>query len=193
MRARAAIETARCLQLNASMSGPYPPHYASYAPPDRPSDAPVALEAPRYPHGYPDTNRIPRGFAAIAARMRASWLGVSAYLAAGVALGLVLIVALSVGGDGASAGRAAAKDSVDDNIVRLTSADVSGGCWQGSNGGPLRVTVSLEVGLDGKVRNAAANGAAESMRGCVEAHVRTWEFLPQATATTMVLPFEITR
>jgi hypothetical protein len=31
------------------------------------------------------------------------------------------------------------------------------------------------------------------MRSCVEAHVRTWEFLPQAQPTAMALPFEVDR
>jgi hypothetical protein len=29
------------------------------------------------------------------------------------------------------------------------------------------------------------------MRACVESHVKSWEFLPQASASQMVLPFEI--
>jgi hypothetical protein len=31
------------------------------------------------------------------------------------------------------------------------------------------------------------------MRGSVEAHVKGWEFLPQAQTQAMVLPFEIDR
>jgi hypothetical protein len=53
--------------------------------------------------------------------------------------------------------------------------------------------VSLEIGLDGKVRYVAAAGGTPRLRSCVESHVQGWEFLPQAQSQTMVLPFEVTR
>ena len=59
--------------------------------------------------------------------------------------------------------------------------------------GPARLTVSVEVGTDGQVRYAAAAGESASMRSCVESHVKTWEFLPQAQTTAMALPFEVDR
>ena len=34
-------------------------------------------------------------------------------------------------------------------------------------------------------------GEPAAVRACVEAHVKSWEFLPQATSSQMVLPFEI--
>jgi hypothetical protein len=115
----------------------------------------------------------------------------SGYLVAGVFLGLVLIVALSLTrGDSAKA--AASAGVVTDNVVHLKANQISETCWRGADtDGPARVTVSLEVGLDGKVRNARAAAETPAMRACIEAHVKSWEFLPQANASQMVLPFEI--
>ena len=115
------------------------------------------------------------------------------YLVAGVFLGLVLIVALSLTrGDGNTAAAASA-GVITDNVVHLSSAQIGEPCWRGTSkdDGPARVTVSLEVGLDGKVRNAIAAGESPAMRSCIESHVKGWEFLPQATSSQMVLPFEI--
>ena len=120
-----------------------------------------------------------------------AWLGMSGYLIAGVFLGLVLIVALSMT-RGNSSRSAASAGVVTDNIVHLASNKMSPACWRGTDSdSPARVTVSLEVGLDGKVRNARAAGESPAMRACIESHVKSWEFLPQASPSQMVLPFEI--
>jgi hypothetical protein len=152
---------------------------------DRSSDAPIAVDI-----GGVDTARgrhgMPSGWAS---RIPQSWIGMSAYLIAGVFLGLVLIVALGITrGDS----RKAAAGVVTDNVVHLKSTQLAAPCWRGvDDDGPARVTVSLEVGLDGKVRNARAAGESPAMRACIEAHVKAWEFLPQANPSQMVLPFEI--
>jgi len=122
-----------------------------------------------------------------------SWASMSVYLVAGVALGLLLIVALTVTRS-SDPEKTAAAGVVTDNVVHLHSKDIGTTCWSGAaKDGPARVTVALEVGLDGKVRYAAASGESPTMRGCVESHVKGWEFLPQAQAQAMVLPFEIDR
>jgi len=153
-----------------------------------------------FQHPYPNPNTgsihtgsIPVGWRAFTSRIPSAWVGMSAYLVAGVLLGVVLLVALSLAGNDPPARAAnATAGQVSDNIVRLKGKDVNAACWRGiAEKGPLRVTVSLEVGLDGKVRSAAANGASPTMRSCVESHVRGWEFLPQSAPSTMVLPFEI--
>ena len=153
--------------------------------PEVPSAAPIAID-------LPDTGsiRAARGRAA----QRAQWLGMSGYLAAGVVIGLLLIVAMSFGRGADAAQRAAAARTITDNVVRLDARAIGASCWREAEGaGPARLTVSLEVGLDGKVRYAAASGESAALRGCVEAHVKGWEFLPQAQPQTMALPVEIAR
>lgn len=162
--------------------------------PDRASDAPLAVDLDD------DTGDI--GFQGIqgvqgiqatgwASRIPQAWIGMSGYLIAGVFLGLVLIAALSMTrGDGKSAASAGV---VTDNVVHLQARDLDQACWRGAEPDEAaRVTVSLEVGLDGKVRSARAAAETAAMRGCIEALVKSWEFLPQANPSQMVLPFEIT-
>ena len=152
--------------------------------PDRGSDAPIALDI-----GSVETARTnrPGGWAS---RIPQSWIGMSGYLIAGVFLGLILIVALGITHSDSS--KAAAAGVVTDNVVHLRSNQLAAQCFRGvDDDGPARVTVSLEVGLDGKVRNARAAGESPAMRACIEAHVKAWEFLPQANPSQMVLPFEI--
>jgi hypothetical protein len=116
----------------------------------------------------------------------------SGYLVAGVCLGLVLIVALSLTRGSSVRSAASQGGVVTDNIVHLGSSQMSPLCWRGADpSAPARVTVSLEIGLDGKVVNAKAAGESPALRSCVESHVKSWEFLPQARASQMVLPFEI--
>ena len=114
----------------------------------------------------------------------------SGYLVAGVFLGLILIVGLSLTRND---GPTAAAGIITDNVVHLSAAQIGAPCWRGTakDDGPARVTVSLEVGLDGKVRNAIAAGESAAMRSCIESHVKSWEFLPQAMSSQMVLPFEV--
>jgi hypothetical protein len=147
---------------------------------DRRSDAPMSVEL---------TGSIPVGWAS---RIPPAWIGMSGYLVAGIFLGLVLILALTL--TRSDPEPTAAAGVVTDNVVHLHNADIGSSCWSGmTKNGPARVTVSMEVGLDGKVRYAAASGESSLMRGCVESHVKNWEFLPQANAQAMVLPFEIDR
>ena len=157
-------------------------------PTDRRSDAPLAFDTA----SDTGTVHILRGWAS---KIPQSWMGTSGYLVAGVFLGIVLIVAITVTRGDSSASAAASAGVVTDNVVRLGARDIGESCWRGAagagKGGAARVTVSLEVGLDGKVRTAVAAGESTTMRGCVESHVKAWEFLPQATSSQMVLPFEI--
>jgi uncharacterized membrane protein len=109
-------------------------------------------------------------------------------------LGLVLILALSIGRGDPPTASAASSSAITDNVVRLHAREIAASCWAGfEKFGPARLTVALEVGVDGKIRYAAASGETPAMRSCVEAHVKTWEFLPQAQAQTMALPIEIDR
>lgn len=126
---------------------------------------------------------------ALAQKIPPSLRAMSGYLLAGIALGLVLVVALSLLSDGGHRKGAAV---VTDDVVRLHAKDIGDTCWRGSSNASLaKLSVAIEVGLDGKVRAASATGDSPVMRGCVESHVKRWEFLPQASPSQMVLPFEV--
>ena len=161
------------------------PFIRSEVRPDRSSDAPISVDLA----GGTGSTSIPRNWAS---GIPQSWIGMTGYLVAGVFLGLVLIVALSLTRSDARTAAASA-GVITDNVVHLSSAQIGEPCWRGTSKdeGPARVTVSLEVGLDGKVRNAIAAGESPAMRSCIESHVKSWEFLPQASSSQMVLPFEI--
>jgi hypothetical protein len=172
----------------------------SLIPDPRHSDAPLAVD-------MTGSTSLPRAqmfgdglIGQIVARIPQQYLGMTGYLVAGISLGLVLILALSIN-SGASNDASVtatttptAANALTDNVTRLHAREIGDSCWQGiAKEGPARLTVSLEVGTDGRVRYAAAAGESASMRSCVEAHVRSWEFLPQAQTTAMALPFEVDR
>ena len=149
---------------------------------DRPSDAPLAIDSA----GTGIATLPLGGFARLVSRIPPAWLGMTGYVVAGVLLGLVLIVALSL----SRTDPPMKAGVVSDNVVRVHARELGAPCAPlAAQGGKL--DVSLEIGLDGKVRNANATGESAALRGCVETHVKSWEFLPQATSSQMVLPFEI--
>ena len=155
---------------------------------ERPSDAPISMDVS-------GSMRVPpTGLTTLTSKIPQSWVGMSGYLVAGIFLGLVLILALSIGRSTDAAAAATSPNAVTDNVVRLHSQHLGSSCWQGyEKAGPARLTVALEVGIDGKIRYAAASGETAALRSCVEAHVKAWEFLPQQQAQTMALPFEVDR
>jgi hypothetical protein len=155
----------------------------------RQSDAPMSLDVSG------STSVPPDAWESIMQKLKIprAWMGMSSYLAAGIFLGLVLLLALGIGRN-SSAAAATSSNAITDNVVRLHARDIAASCWEGYEKlGPARLTVALEVGIDGKIRYAAASGETPAMRACVEAHVQSWEFLPQAQAQTMALPFEVDR
>ena len=54
----------------------------------------------------------------------------------------------------------------------------------------LVLIVALGITRSESGKTAAA-GESPAMRACIESHVKSWEFLPQANPSQMVLPFEI--
>lgn len=144
---------------------------------DRSSESPIAIDVP-------SSGRL---------EARRSVTSMVVYLGAGVLLGLVVIFALGVGRSGPDSAAAGAGE-LTDPVMRLHAREIGNTCWQGYDKlGPARLTVALQVGTDGKVQYAAASGETNAMRGCVEAHVKTWEFLPQLQTQSMALPFEVDR
>jgi hypothetical protein len=172
----------------------------SLIPTPRPSDAPLAVDTTGET-SLPPAHMFGDGLIGqIIARIPPQHLGIAGYLVAGIFLGLVLILSLSIGHASANDGTVSATttptaaNALTDNVTRLHAREIGDSCWQGiAKEGPARLTVSLEVGTDGHVRYAAAAGESASMRSCVEAHVRSWEFLPQSQTTAMALPFEVDR
>jgi len=156
--------------------------------PDRTSAPPLAMEVPS--RGSLKST-IQEELTALTRYVPASWLGMTGYLVTGVFLGIVLIIALTLGRG--SNDPIASAGVVTDNVQRLHARDIGDTCWRGVAKDAARLTVSMEVGVDGKVRSAVASGESDTMRGCVESVVRSWEFLPQAQPQAMVLPFEIDR
>ena len=162
---------------------------------DRISEAPppLVLEgsgSANIPASWPSGFSPSRSWQNLVSRIPPQLRTMSGYLVAGVALGLVLIVALSLMSDGGR--KKASAGLVTDDVVRLHARDIGETCWRGSaNATMAKLTVAIEVGLDGKVRSASANGDSPVMRTCVETHVKAWEFLPQANPSQMVLPFEV--
>lgn len=142
-------------------------------PRERSSESPIAIDiAPRR------------------ARPTRSLAGPASYLGAGALVGLLLIVLL--GRDGAPG--SARAEELTDPVTHLHAREIGTSCWRGATtDGPARLTVTLEVGVDGRVRYAMAAGETAVLRSCVEAHVKSWEFLPQAAPQTMSLPFDVDR
>lgn len=146
-----------------------------HVPRERSSESPLAMDV-----APPRTRHAPKRTLADAA----------SYIGAGTFLGLLLILVL--GRDGILG--TAKADELTDPIMHLHARDIGASCWRGvTSEEPARLTVTLEVDLDGRVRHAAAAGETAVLRSCVEAHVKSWEFLPQASAQTMSLPFEVDR
>lgn len=155
---------------------------------DRPSDGAHSMDVletyPPQTSGEAATSKL---------AIPASWIGLGGYLGAGVFLGLALILMLSIGRGGPETPSASA-NAITDNVVRLHANDIGESCWSGrERSEPARLTVSLDVGVDGKIRSASAEGGSVGMRGCVEAHVKSWEFLPQLEPQTLALPVEVDR
>ena len=155
---------------------------------DRRSDAPFCVEVG-------ESERRPRERRRPVARISPAWLGMSGYLIGGIVLGLALIAGLTMSrSSGAAASGSKTAAMVTDNVTRLHARDIDASCWHGlARDGSTRLTVSLDVGIDGAVRYAAASGETPAMQACVEAHVKTWAFLPQARPTAMALPIEVDR
>ncbi len=163
---------------------------------DRGSTAPVSFESPQQPDvvGRRDeiTAKSQSPFAPLLKYIPQQWFGMSGYLVAGIFLGLVLIVVLSL--SRGSDTKMASAGVVTDQVVRLHAKDIGDTCWAGiSSNEAARLTVLMTVGVDGRVSNVVANGASPTMKGCIETHVRNWEFLPQARPFQESLPFEVDR
>lgn len=173
--------------------------FSSRPPPshgERISGPPMVMVRPSVPPAAAAEDGIAARFDAFVERMipaswPRSWVTMSGYLAAGAGLGLFVILVMWVA-QPRETEPTARPGVVSDNIVHLAGAQLPDPCWSGlAAATPSRFTVSMEVAVDGKVRSAVASGEGAAMRSCIEAHVKGWEFLPQAQTQQLVLPFEI--
>lgn len=135
-------------------------------------------------------------------RLPTRWISMIAYLLVGVALGLVLLLGMALShrerlapSAGAVPALAMHATTISDAVVHLHAAHIDKTCWQGiaPRENPTRLTVSLDIGSNGKVGSATSAGGSATMRSCVESYVRTWEFLPQAGGQAMIVPVEVAR
>ncbi|AKU95220.1 hypothetical protein AKJ09_01884 [Labilithrix luteola] len=135
-------------------------------------------------------------------RLPPRWLALTGYLLVGVAIGLVLLLGMALSrrerlahAAGAATGVAATAATISDAVVHLHAAHIDKTCWQGiaPQENPTRLTVSMAIGADGKIRSATSAGGSATMRSCVESYVKTWEFLPQTGTPSMIVPVEVAR
>jgi hypothetical protein len=106
-----------------------------------------------------------------------------------VAGALALGIILTAGPKSAASGSA---NVITDTVVRLHGSDIDRGCWKDhADSDTARLSVAMEVGIDGKIRYATAAGATPELRSCVETLVQSWEFLTQERAQTMALQIEV--
>lgn len=113
-------------------------------------------------------------------------------LVAGLFAGLFLVLGMSVSKDESTSHEGAAR-AVTDNVIHLGEEDVESTCFRDVSDKTKHepVMVSFEIGVDGKVHSAKASGGPPKLCRCVEARVKAWEFLPQATTRAMTVPFEV--
>lgn len=154
---------------------------------DRPSDSPLAMEVPNA------GTTVRRGGHRSGRRERALPLYIGAVLSFGLLLAGIIGTVVTRPQDRAEA-TAPSANAITDTVVHLHARDLAPTCWNGlSSTESVRLTVAMEVGIDGKIRYATASGSTPELEDCVESHVRSWEFLTQARAQTMALPFEVDR
>jgi hypothetical protein len=153
-----------------------------------PSDSAISVDVAR-PTAAADTVRRRKKAASGASRLFGWAMGI------GVALGLTVLVMIANVFARRNAVPAASPNAVTDNVVHLHAKDLAKTCWNGlDKSATARLKVAMEVGIDGKIRYAqASGGGTPELRSCVEAHVKSWEFLTQLSAQTMALPFEVDR
>lgn len=124
--------------------------------------------------------------------MARAWKTVAVHLTFGLSIGVLLLSAIRVGTKTAAAD-VLPGGAITDTTVRLHAGDIAASCWEGADDDHARLTVAMEVGIDGKIRYATATGGSSTLPACVENHVKAWAFLTQDHAQTMAIPVEVDR
>jgi hypothetical protein len=107
------------------------------------------------------------------------WCGVTSWaIAAGVvAFMLILMTA------GLRSRSAATPPPIDGTVLHVAASEA--GCARLDR--PVRGRLAVDVMEDGRVARAATGENLGVIRPCLEAHARSWEFLPQARPVSLQL------
>jgi len=116
--------------------------------------------------------------------------------AAGVGvLALVIIGTMALLGSRGSAPAAPAPSAASDGVVHVRTADLGpcGVSFAGATSHGQLYQVALEVSEVGRVTRVAASGPISSeAKSCLQAHVATWDFLPQKGPVSLTVDMSVT-
>jgi hypothetical protein len=85
------------------------------------------------------------------------------------------------------------------DVVRRTvsahSAEIRKACWDARGDSPdtAKVSVVVEVAVDGSVSSAMATGDDPKLARCLETHIKSWTFPPPKQTSTVNIPFNFVR
>ncbi len=114
--------------------------------------------------------------------------------AAGVGvLALVIIGTMALLGSRSSTPAAPAPTAASDGVVHVRAAEL-GPCGAAFTAETARAQVALEVSEVGRVTRVAASGplSAEA-KSCLQAHVASWDFLPQKGSVSLTVDMAVQR
>jgi hypothetical protein len=99
-------------------------------------------------------------------------------------------------GGGPSAGGGGLDSAGVERTVRNHSAGVKRTCWE--RGGAdqkssVNITVTANVAPNGSVASTSSSGDDPVVAKCIENQVRTWQFPPPGSSTTINIPFKFVR
>ncbi len=107
------------------------------------------------------------------------WCGVTSWaIAAGVVAFLLILMTA-----GLRSRSAAGPALADGSVLRVAASEAS--CARLDR--PVRGRLDIEVMEDGRVARATAGEKLGIIRPCLEAHARSWDFLPQARPVSLEL------
>lgn len=120
------------------------------------------------------------------------WSGLTLW-AAGVGIVALLLIA-TLAFRSSDGGRAAARApaAAGDGVVTVRQAEL-GPCGAALRAEDVRSQVTLDVSEGGRVTRVHAAGLSASAKSCLEAHVASWDFLPQASAVSLTVDMAIAR
>lgn len=119
------------------------------------------------------------------------WSGMTLWAAGVGIVALLLIATLAFRSSGARAA-APAPAAGADGTVTVRQAEL-GPCGAALRAEDARAEVTFDVSEGGRVTRVNAAGLSPSAKTCLEAHVASWDFLPQASAVSLTVDMAIAR